>query len=218
LKWHLIYTRQKRKRFFSAIPHFFYLRLVIFMMVTSPSDSADFVQPIATIETWPDLTLEQKDLFSSFAALHIDTQTYHHKPVFTVAESDFLKEHIAGTHGRSLLLTNKTGQIWMVSAADETKIDLKYLSNHLQTPRFSFAKPDMMTDLLRVTPGSLTPYAALFDTKTRVQVILDAYLMEQSHCVFHPLMNHFSTTMKTSDLLRFLIAHHHTPLIMPLSA
>jgi Ala-tRNA(Pro) deacylase len=176
------------------------------------------VQLITDIAHQFDLTLEQKELFSSFAQLDIETKTYHHIPVFSVTESDFLKQHIAGTHGRSLLLTNKTGGVWMVSAADETKIDLKYLSDYLQTPRFSFAKPDIMTSLLHVTPGSLTPYAAMFDTDVRVQVILDAYLMEQSHCVFHPLINHFSTVMKTSDLSHFLSAHGHNPRIMSLSA
>jgi Ala-tRNA(Pro) deacylase len=166
----------------------------------------------------PDLTPEQKSLFSAFSALNIATDTYCHKPVFTVSESDFLKTHISGTHGRSLLLTNKTGQIWIISAADETAIDLKYLSNVLETPRFSFAKPDIMYDTLCVTPGSLTPYALMFDTNRRVQVILDSYLMEQTHCVFHPLVNTYSTVMATHNLRRFLNAHNHPPQIMPLSA
>lgn len=180
-------------------------------------ENPDFVQALPEISACADLTPEQKDLFSAFAALHIPTTTYRHKPVFSVQESDFLKAHIAGTHGRSLLLTNKTGRVWMVSAADETKIDLKYLSDQLQTPRFSFAKPAIMTEFLRVTPGSLTPYATLFDTNARVQVILDAYLMQQEQCVFHPLLNHFSTSMATADLNRFLIAYNHKPLIMALS-
>ncbi|HEY1097087.1 MAG TPA: prolyl-tRNA synthetase associated domain-containing protein [Alphaproteobacteria bacterium] len=165
----------------------------------------------------PDLTPEQKTLFASFEALGIATITWRHIPVFTMAESDFLKEAIPGTHGRSLLLTNKSGGFWMVSAADETKIDLKYLSDQLQTPRFSFAKPEQMVELLGVTPGSLTPFAAMFDTDCKVQVILDAWLMQQESCVFHPLLNIYSTAMHIPDLQRFMNAHHHPPRIMELS-
>ncbi len=139
------------------------------------------------------------------------------RPSFTMAESDFLKTVIPGTHCRSLLLTNKTGQIWLVSAADETVIDLKYLSDRLVTPRFSFAKPEIMTELLHVTPGSLTPLAALFDTPPRITVILDSFLLTQPHAVFHLLHNTQSTVIVTPDLVQFLDSTGHPPLIMPLT-
>lgn len=173
----------------------------------------------ATIQLSPlsGLTPDQEPLFAAFKRLGIQTTTYDHPAVYTMAESDFLKDHIPGTHCRSLLLTNKTGGFWMVSAADETVIDLKYLSDQLQTPRFSFAKGEMMTALLCVTPGSLTPFAALFDTDHRVQVIVDAHLMAQAQCVFHPLQNTQSTVMATADLTRFLTDTGHPPHIMPLA-
>lgn len=164
-----------------------------------------------------DLTADQQELFATFKRLSFQPVTYDHPAVFTMAESDFLKEHIPGTHCRSLLLTNKTGKFWMVSAADETTIDLKYLSDQLQTPRFSFAKGETMTELLRVTPGSLTPFAALFDRDQRVTVILDQWLMQQDHCVFHPLINTQSTILPTRELQHFLIETGHPPRIMPLS-
>lgn len=185
----------------------------------APADTPLTLEPqVVQPRLEADLTPERDALFAAFAALDIATVTWRHIPVFSVAESDFLKETIPGTHGRSLLLTNKSGGFWMVSAADETKIDLKYLSDQLQTPRFSFAKPEQMVALLGVTPGSLTPYAAMFDKDCKVQVILDAYLMQQDSCVFHPLVNTHSTVMKIPDLQRFLTAHHHAPRIMELSA
>ncbi len=163
------------------------------------------------------LTPDQAVLFAAFDRLGIHHTTYEHPAVFTMAESAFLEEVIPGTHCRSLLLTNKTGGFWMVSAADQTTIDLKYLSDQLATPRFSFAKPEQMTALLRVTPGSLTPFAALFDTDATIQVIIDAYLADQDTCVFHPLLNTMSTVVKTKDLLRFLTETGHPPQILTLS-
>ena len=163
------------------------------------------------------LTPDQHAVFAACDALGIRTTTYDHPAVFTMAESDFLHSVIPGTHCRSLLLTNKTGQIWLVSAADATTVDLKYLSDTLQTPRFSFAKPERMTELLHVTPGSLTPFAVLFDTDRVVHVIVDKYLTTQAECVFHPLLNTQSTVIATTDLVRFLEHTGHAPRIMPLS-
>jgi Ala-tRNA(Pro) deacylase len=185
--------------------------------MSAPASFAISVDPSVTISPLIDLNADQATLFAAFKRLNLQTTTYDHMPVFTVAESDFLKDTIPGTHGKSLLLTNKTGQVWMVSAADETKIDLKYLSDTLGTPRFSFAKPEVMTTLLHVTPGSLTPFAALFDTTCQVTVILDAYLMQQDTCVFHPLINRQSTVMHTADLLRFLQDCGHAPRVMTLA-
>ena len=163
------------------------------------------------------LDADQVALFKALEDQGIETVTYDHPAVFTMAESDFLKEFVPGTHCRSLLLTNKTGRVWLVSAADETKIDLKYLSDQLATPRFSFAKAETMTALLRVTPGSLTPFAALFAPAGAIEVILDEGLMQQDRVVFHPLRNTQSTVIKTPDLARFITGCGHHPRIMALS-
>jgi Ala-tRNA(Pro) deacylase len=180
------------------------------------SQPFDAIPPVSR-SLLADLTPDQVQLFTTLNQLGLHHTTYDHKPVFSVRESDYLKDHIPGTHCRSLLLTNKTGQFWMVSAADETVIDLKYLSDALQTPRFSFAKAEHMVEILHVTPGSLTPYALLFDLNHQVQFILDESLMTQTDCVFHPLQNTQSTILPTTDLVTFAIHTGHPPRIMALS-
>lgn len=183
----------------------------------APPDAGSHRPDAVRLSPLVDLTPDQRALFAFFDRLRIGHVTYDHPPVFTVAESDYLQALIPGTHCRSLLLANKTGGLWLVSAADTTRIDLKHLSDALATPRFSFAKAERMTDILRVTPGSLTPLAVLFDTQNIVQVILDAALMAQERCVFHPLCNTRSTVLATGDLVRFLKSTGHAPRVMALA-
>jgi Ala-tRNA(Pro) deacylase len=161
-------------------------------------------------------TAAQAQLFTTLDLCGFDWQLYAHRPVFTVAEGADLVAAIAGTHTKNLFLTNKTGGIWLVVAAETTKIDLKYLSDQLQTPRFSFAKPERMLELLGVTPGSVTPLGLQHDVALVVQVVLDANMMATTHMVCHPLQNDQSLVMPTAGLLQLLQYWGYQPNIMGL--
>lgn len=158
----------------------------------------------------------QKQLFSTLDSCGVDWQLYQHRPIFTVAEGADLVAAIAGTHTKNLFLTNKTGGIWLVTAAETTKIDLKYLSDQLQTPRFSFAKPDRMLELLGVTPGAVTPLGLQHDVGRVVQVVLDANMMATTHLVCHPLQNDQSLVLPTASLLLLLQHWGYKPVILTL--
>lgn len=163
-----------------------------------------------------DLTVAQTDLFNYFDQLGIIHETYGHPPIMTVDEGADLKKHIPGAGGKSLFLTNKTGQYWLVVAKDDTHTDLKGLSIHLNTKRFSFGKPDMMLELLGVTPGSVTPFALLHDKDCILKVIIDQRLCEHEQVVFHPLKNDKSTVILSTDLLKFVQSLGHDCQILTL--
>jgi Ala-tRNA(Pro) deacylase len=73
-----------------------------------------------------------------------------------------------------------------------------------------------MEATLGVTPGSVTPFAAINDTEKRVQVVLDDALMRQDPLNFHPLQNTMTTRISADGLLRFLRATGHEPRIVAL--
>ena len=150
------------------------------------------------------LSEEQIALFNYFDQIGISHNTYSHKPIFTVAQGMGFKDHIPGIGGKSLFLTNKTGQYWLVIAKDDTHTDLKGLSKILNTKRFSFGKPDKMQKLLQVTPGSVTPFALINDHDKILNIIIDQHLTEHSHVAFHPLKNDKSTVISSDDLLKFI--------------
>ncbi len=150
------------------------------------------------------LTPNQIALLAYFDQLSIIHETHDHAPIFTVEEGKDLKKNIPGAHGKSLFLTNKTGQYWLVITKDDTRTDLKALSDYLETKRFSFAKADKMQEYLGVTPGSVTPFALINDQERRVHVIIDKKLTDHEQVVFHPLKNDKSTVIKSADLIRFI--------------
>lgn len=161
---------------------------------------------------------QQIALFDLLDSLQIPHTTYEHPAIFTVDEGIALNlpAQIPGAHGKSLFLTNKEGGFWLVVAREETRVDLKGLSDRLQVKRFSFAKPEQMVAMLGVTPGSATPFALMNDSSKSVRVIVEQSYQDAEFCVFHPLRNTHSTVVSVNDLLRFIRHLGYDPILVPL--
>jgi Ala-tRNA(Pro) deacylase len=73
-------------------------------------------------------------------------------------------------------------------------------------------------ELLGVVPGAVTVFGLINDTEGRVRVVLDEALMENDTINAHPLTNEATTSIAKTDLLRFVEATGHRPLILKVSA
>lgn len=157
------------------------------------------------------------DLFALFERLGIEARTYEHDPVFTVAESQAIKEEIPGGHSKNLFLKDRKGRIFLVVAEAQSRIDLKRLHEPLGAAgRLSFGSAELLREVLGVEPGSVTPFALVNDREGRVSLVLDAALMQHEPVNFHPLANSATTGVSRADLLRFFAATGHEPRIMRL--
>jgi Ala-tRNA(Pro) deacylase len=82
--------------------------------------------------------------------------------------------------------------------------------------RLSFGSAEQLRALLGVEPGSVTAFAVVNDTDGKVTMVLDANLMEHERLNFHPLVNSMTTGVSREDLVAFLRATGHDPLILRL--
>lgn len=162
--------------------------------------------------------MTRQELFARLADLGIETRTVEHQPVFTVAESGHLERELSGAHTKNLFLKDDKGALFLVVAMSTTKVDLKGLSRTLGAGRFSFGKPELLLDTLGVTPGSVTAFAVVNDTQKRVNIVVDAALMEHETINCHPLENTATTNIARSDLLLFFRACGHEPRIVMLGS
>ena len=60
----------------------------------------------------------------------------------------------------------------------------------------------------------MTPFAVINDTGNLVTAVVSRTLLDQDPLNFHPLVNDRTTTVTSADLLRFLEAVGHSPLIL----
>jgi Ala-tRNA(Pro) deacylase len=162
------------------------------------------------------MAADRKTLDARLAALGIQTTTVEHEAVFTVEQSAGLRARIPGAHSKSLFLSDTDGRMVLVVAKDDTRVDLKALAKRLGMGRFSFGKPARLEAVLGVTPGSVTPFALINASAADVAVVVDRAILDFAEVNCHPLENTATTRLSTADLLRFIKACGHEPVIAPL--
>ncbi len=149
--------------------------------------------------------------------LGIEATTVEHEPVFTVQESERLHHELPGGHTKNLFLKDAKGQLWLVVAEAHTPVDLKGLPKVIGSARLSFGKPELLMEVLGVSPGSVTALALINDSDRRLSVVVDARLMEYEIINCHPLVNSATTSLKRDDLMRFMKACGHVPRVTVLT-
>ncbi|WP_374344132.1 prolyl-tRNA synthetase associated domain-containing protein [Phenylobacterium sp.] len=158
--------------------------------------------------------LDRAGLIAFFDAHGVDHATTDHEAVFRVGEGEGIKDGIPGAHTKNLFLKDAKGRLWLISAKDDTVIDLKRLHTVIGSARLSFGPAELMVETLGVTPGSVTAFGLVNDTEGRVTFVLDKALADADRVNFHPLTNTATTTVSQAGLRRFLAALGRTPIVV----
>lgn len=156
------------------------------------------------------------ELFALLDQLGIAHSTVNHPPIFTVEEGRPWHDKIPGLHCKNLFIKDRKGGIWLVVMPADKRADLARLEKLLAAPRFSFARPELLQEVLELTPGSVTPFGLINDRHRRVTVVLDQEMLDAEWVNYHPLHNAASTTLRAADLLRFVRALGYDPIIVRL--
>ncbi len=166
--------------------------------------------------------LHDKDSLLAWMAAHdLDQTTHDHEAVFRVEEGLALKAAMPGLHTKNLFLKDKKGRLWLISAAQDTVIDLNRVPALIGAPagtgRFSFASEDLMFETLGVRPGSVTALGLINDLRHEVRFVLDRRLHEGAVVNFHPLTNTATTALDQDGFRRFLSLLGREPIVADFS-
>jgi Ala-tRNA(Pro) deacylase len=154
------------------------------------------------------------DLFAFFDAHGIEHATLDHPAVFRVGEGEEVKAALTGAHTKNLFLKDSRDQLWLISAEQDTRIDLKRLAAVIGSAKLSFGSAALLEQALGVTPGAVTAFALANDKARAVRFVLDARLEEADQVNFHPLVNTATTTVSREGLRAFLRALGVVPVIV----
>jgi Ala-tRNA(Pro) deacylase len=149
---------------------------------------------------------DRDSLLAFLAEQGIDQTTHDHPAVFRVEEGLELKAAMPGAHTKNLFLKDKKGRLWLISARQDTVIDLKAAPKRIGSDRLSFGNEALMWETLGVRPGSVTALGLINDVDRRVTFVLDRRLWEADIVNFHPLTNTATTALTQDGFRRFLDA------------
>jgi Ala-tRNA(Pro) deacylase len=155
-----------------------------------------------------------QDLFAFLNKIGVQHATLEHEAVFRVEEGQAIKAALPGGHTKNLFLKDAKGQIWLICALGGTQIDLKRLPAAIGAARLSFGSAELLYEVLRVQPGSVSLFCLINDAQRRVRLVLDKDLLQAEPVNFHPLTNTATTAISQDGLKRVLEALDIRPLIV----
>ncbi|HST91193.1 MAG TPA: prolyl-tRNA synthetase associated domain-containing protein [Brevundimonas sp.] len=140
--------------------------------------------------------------------------TRDHPAVFRVDEGHELRAAMPGAHTKNLFLKDRKGRLWLISARQDTVVDLKRLPQTIGSDRLSFGAEALLYETLGLTPGSVTALGLINDSDHRVTFVLDQALWDAEVVNFHPLTNTATTALPQADFRRFLARLGREPLVV----
>ncbi|MBX9801848.1 MAG: prolyl-tRNA synthetase associated domain-containing protein [Caulobacteraceae bacterium] len=166
----------------------------------------------------PEPAFDHDRLLDWMAANGVAQTTHHHPAVFRVEEGLELKAAMPGAHTKNLFLKDKKGRLWLISARQDTVVDLKRAPRTIGSDRLSFGNEALMYETLGLTPGSVTALGLINDANRRVTFVLDKALWDADIVNFHPLTNTATTALTQADFRRFLTLIGREPIVVDFDA
>lgn len=181
------------------------------MMTQDKTTSSPLAEP------GPEPAHDRDSLLAWFAEHDIVHATHDHPAVFRVEEGLELKAALPGAHTKNLFLKDKKGRLWLISARQDTVIDLKKAHRTIGADRLSFGNEGLMWETLGVRPGSVTALGLINDTDRRVSFIIDKALWDADIVNFHPLTNTATTALDQAAFRRVLALLGREPMVVDFS-
>jgi Ala-tRNA(Pro) deacylase len=163
-----------------------------------------------------DVETAQRQLVDYLTALGINAPIVDYPLHRTVEEGKRLRGLMTGTFTKNLLLRDRKRRLFLFAVHEDRVLNLKTVHTHIgANGQLSFAPADQVSTVLGLTPGALTPLALLHDAEGRVTCVLDETLLDAEQVNFHPLVQTKSIGLRPEQVLAFLDACNHKPVILP---
>ena len=154
----------------------------------------------------------EAELYTLFADNGI---AYAHHTHPAVAESQALRGELPGGHVKNMFMKDKKGAIWLATCLEDRRIRIRDLEREIGAKGLSFAREELLWEVLGVRPGAVTPFGLINDrAPRRVRVALDAQMLARDPLNFHPLHNEATTTISKDGFLKFLTLTGHQPVLV----
>ena len=137
--------------------------------------------------------------------------------MLTVEDTAAHWKEIAGAHTKNLFFKDAGARLWLVRVLAERHLDLKKLPKMIGSKRLSFASTDLLSEVLGLESGAVSPLAAIRDADRKVTIILDADLLRADVINMHPLANTATIGLAPRELMEFLRRHRHEASVVDLN-
>lgn len=149
-----------------------------------------------------------KEVYEVLEQNGIAYEKVEHEAVFSVEQSQMIKEKIKGIGCKNLFLKDQKKNYYLVILNDQHQISLKDIAIKINSKRLSFASKEELLEILGLYPGSVTPFGILNDKENKCKIIMEDFL-ENATLLFHPNINTVTISISHSDFIKFIKLRNH---------
>ena len=133
---------------------------------------------------------------------NIPFEITEHEPVYTMEDMERVGLDKLGTICKNLFIRDAKGKRhFLITADNDTQINLKELGERLGAGKVSFASAERLEKYLGVTAGCVSPFGVLNDTEHHVTVVLDKMLRGKARLGVHPNDHSATVWISFEDLV-----------------
>ena len=151
--------------------------------------------------------MNKEETYAFLKENNIEFEAVEHKAVFNMDELGTIELPHPEWEAKNLFVRDdKKRNYYLITVKGAKRVDLKDFRRKHGLRALSFASADDLLEIMKLTPGSVTPLGLLNDSERRVKFYLDAEF-EGGMMGVHPNDNTATVYMKAADVLHLIIEH-----------
>ena len=151
--------------------------------------------------------MNKEEIYSFLNEKGIWYEIREHKAVYNMNELLELHLPYPEADAKNLFVRDdKRKNYYLITVKGDKRVDLKEFRKENGTRQLSFASAEDLAEILRLTPGSVTPFGLLNDDRIRVIFFIDRDLID-GLIACHPNDNTATVWLKCKELISIIREH-----------
>lgn len=151
--------------------------------------------------------MNKAETYEFLRAKNIPFETVEHEAVFNMEEMSKMSLPHPEADAKNLFVRDdKHLNFYLITVRGDKRVNLKEFRKANGTRPLTFASETELFEILRLTPGSVTPLGLLSDDERKVKFYIDSDLVKGLVGV-HPNENTATVFLKTEDLTKLIKEH-----------
>ena len=151
--------------------------------------------------------MNKAETYEFLRAKNIPFETVEHEAVFNMEEMSKISLPHPEADAKNLFVRDdKHLNFYLITVRGDKRVNLKEFRKANGTRPLTFASETELFEILRLTPGSVTPLGLLSDDERKVKFYIDSGLAKGLVGV-HPNENTATVFLKTEDLTKLIKEH-----------
>lgn len=149
--------------------------------------------------------MNKEQIYEYLDNMNIWYEILNHKAVFNMDDISKIDLPYPEADAKNLFVRDdKKKNYYLITIKGNRKINLKEFRKKYNTRPLSFASSDKLINILKLEPGSVTPFGLLNDKENKTVLFIDKYFIKLNLIGIHPNDNKATLWLKTSDLISIM--------------